>query len=63
MLPADLRSRVRSRKAKDALDSIDAILGNQSKILKLAEGTCATAKDLRRNVTDALEEIDDALDA
>lgn len=51
-----------SQRAKDALESIDAILGNQSKILKLAEGTGILAKELRRAVTDALEEIDNALD-
>ena len=59
----DARIERATQKAKDALDSIDAILGNQFKILKLAEGTCSTAKDLRRAVTDALEEIDDALEA
>jgi len=59
----DARIERATQKAKDALDSIDAILGNQSKILKLAEGTCSSAKELRRAVTDALEEIDDALEA
>ncbi len=50
-------------RAKNALEAIDAVLGSQSKIIKLAEGTCTTAKDLRRVVGDALDEIDDALDA
>jgi hypothetical protein len=50
-----------SQKAKDGLEAIDAILGDQSKIVKLAEGTCSRAKELRRAVMDSLEEIDDAL--
>jgi hypothetical protein len=57
----DARIERATQKAKDALEAIDAILGNQSKIVKLAEGSSSTAKDLRRAVSDALDEIDDAL--
>ena len=57
----DPRIERASQKAKAALEAVDTILGNQSKIVKLAESTGSTAKELRRAVLDALEEIDDAL--
>ncbi|HEY3545484.1 MAG TPA: hypothetical protein VGK17_05265 [Propionicimonas sp.] len=50
-----------SQKAKEALEVVDTILGAQSKIVKAAEGTCSAAKELRRTVMDALEEIDEAV--
>lgn len=50
-----------SQEAKDAIEAVDAILGNQAKIVKLAEGTCTSAKDLRRRILDAMSDIDEAL--
>lgn len=49
------------QEAKDAIDAVDAIIGYQAKIVKLAEATCGSAKDIRRRVLDAMSDIDDAL--
>ena len=58
----DSRIERASQNAKDALEAVTGILGAQSKIVKLAEGTCSSAKDVRRAVIDALDEIDSALE-
>ena len=50
-----------TQKAKEAVEAVEMVVGNQAKIVKLAEGTCSTAKELRRSVLDAIDEIDEAL--
>lgn len=47
--------------AKDAIEVVDKVIGNQFQIVKLAEGTSGVASDLRRHVLAALADIDDAL--
>lgn len=48
-------------KAKAALEAIDTIVGNQTKVAVLADSTVATARKLSRCVTDCLNDIDTAV--
>jgi hypothetical protein len=57
----DQRIEQATQKAKEAVEAVEVVLGNQAKIVKLAESTCSTAKELRRSVLDAIDEIDEAL--
>lgn len=57
----DERIQRATQKAKDALNAIDVVLGNQQKIAKLADSTCTTANELKRVVLAAIAEIDGAL--
>lgn len=47
--------------ARSAIEAVDTVLGNQAKIVKLADATTDVAKDLRHRVLDAVARIDDAL--
>lgn len=58
----DRRIEVELTKAREALDIIDGIVGNQQKISKFADGTSSLAKELRRRIIDALDAIDGCLE-
>ncbi len=47
--------------AKAALDAVETMIGNQTKIVRLAEGTTTVATEMRRRVLSAVACIDDAL--
>jgi hypothetical protein len=48
-------------KAKSALDAMEAIVGNQTKVANLAEATIAAARKLALTVVQCLDRIDEAI--
>jgi hypothetical protein len=60
-LNASCRGHQSIGKAKNALDAIEVIVGNQTKVANLADGTIATARKLAFTVIQCLDRIDDAI--
>lgn len=57
----DARIGAEVSKAKTALEAIETIIGNQTKVVGLADSTVTTARKLGRAVLDALNSIDAAV--